>query len=101
VESLDLSSTSSRWRLLPGLTTARSSHTAEALDGGIYVVGGGNGSDWLCTAEVFWPQKQRWAPLAALATKRWKCGLCALGGHLYAVGGMDSPAAGMWSAPLR
>jgi hypothetical protein len=41
-----------RWRMLASMSTARSSHTCEVMDGLIYVVGGGDGRDWLCSAEV-------------------------------------------------
>ena len=83
------------------MSTARSSHSVETLDNRIYVVGGGDGRDWLCTSEVYDVKKQSWAPIADLKTKRWKCGLCSMGGELYAVGGMDSPRAGFWGSPLK
>jgi hypothetical protein len=41
-----------RWRMLASMSTPRSSHTCEVMDGLIYVVGGGDGKDWLCSAEV-------------------------------------------------
>ena len=34
----------------------RSSHTCEVMDGLVYVVGGGDGKDWLCSAEVYDPK---------------------------------------------
>ena len=34
------------------MSTPRSSHTCEVMDGLIYVVGGGDGADWLSSAEV-------------------------------------------------
>ena len=69
------------------------------MDGLIYVVGGGDGKDWLCSAEVhtpthYWsprsipwkcqntwilkvydPKKNVWRSIADLSAKRWKCGL--------------------------
>jgi len=90
-----------RWKQLASMSTPRSSHTCEVMDGLIYVVGGGDGKDWLCSAEVFDPKKNVWRSIADLSAKRWKCGLVELGGFLYAVGGMDSPRAGFWGAPLN
>ena len=41
-----------KWRMLASMSTPRSSHTCEVMDGLISVVGGGAGKDWLCSAEV-------------------------------------------------
>ena len=41
-----------RWKPLANMSTPRSSHTCEVMDGLIYVVGGGDGKDWLSSAEV-------------------------------------------------
>ena len=71
------------------------------MNGLIYVVGGGDGREWLNSAEVFDPKRNKWSPIASLKIKRWKCGLVALGGYLYALGGMDSPQAGSWGSPLN
>lgn len=90
-----------KWRPLANMSTPRSSHTCEVMEGLIYVVGGGDGKDWLCSAEVYDPKKNAWRSIADLSAKRWKCGLVELGGFLYAVGGMDSPRAGFWGAPLN
>lgn len=87
--------------MMSSMSTARSSHTVEVLDGNIYVVGGGDGKEWLCTSEVYSPIKNKWSLISDLKTKRWKCGLCVLNGYLYAIGGMDSPQAGFWGSPLK
>jgi len=71
------------------------------LNGLIYVVGGGDGREWLNSAEVFDPKRNRWSTIASLKIKRWKCGLVSLGGFIYAIGGMDSPKAGSWGCPLN
>ena len=53
VESLEITEDGGkRWRQLASMSTPRSSHTCEVMDGLIYVVGGGDGKDWLCSAEV-------------------------------------------------
>lgn len=90
-----------KWKMLTPMSTPRSSHTVEVLEGMIYVVGGGDGREWLCSAEAFNPRTQKWSPIASLNIKRWKCGLVSQGGALYAIGGMDSPKAGFWGAPLK
>jgi len=101
MESYNVSDTTNkRWTCLASMSTPRSSHTAEVMDGKIYVVGGGDGADWLSSAEVYDPEKNEWRDIANLLTKRWKCGLVHHSGYLYAVGGMDSPKAGIWGAPL-
>lgn len=103
VESLELGEDGMgrRWKQLASMSTPRSSHTCEVMDGLIYVVGGGDGKDWLSSAEVYDPKKNVWRSIEDLSAKRWKCGLVHLGGYLYAVGGMDSPRAGFWGAPLN
>ena len=54
VECLELTEdcAGKRWKQLAAMSTPRSSHTCEVMDGLIYVVGGGDGKDWLCSAEV-------------------------------------------------
>ena len=53
VECLELTEEGGkRWKQLAPMSTPRSSHTCEVMDGLIYVVGGGDGKDWLCSAEV-------------------------------------------------
>ena len=101
MECLDLTNPRARWKMVSPMSTARSSHTVEVLDGRIYVVGGGDGKEWLCSSEVYNPKTDKWSLISDLKTKRWKCGLCVLNGHLYAIGGMDSPTAGFWGAPLK
>jgi len=102
VECLELGEEGGRrWRPLSSMSTPRSSHTCEVMDGLIYVVGGGDGKDWLSSAEVYDPKKNSWRTISDLSAKRWKCGLVELAGYLYAVGGMDSPRAGFWGAPLN
>ena len=53
-----------KWKMLTPMSTPRSSHTVEVLDGVIYVVGGGDGREWLCTAESYNPKTLRWSPIA-------------------------------------
>ena len=53
-----------KWKMLTPMSTPRSSHTVEVLEGVIYVVGGGDGREWLCTAESYNPKTLRWSPIA-------------------------------------
>ena len=53
-----------KWKMLTPMSTPRSSHTVEVLDGNIYVVGGGDGREWLCTAECYNPKSLKWSPIA-------------------------------------
>ena len=73
----------------------------EHLNGVIYAVGGGDGKEWLSTAEAYDIRRNKWSRVANLKARRWKCGLVAVGDALYAVGGMDSPKAGFWGDPLK
>ena len=101
VEYLELNSGSkAKWQMASPMSTARSSHSVEALDGCIYVVGGGDGKEWLCTSERYDIRRDEWTPISNVKQKRWKCGLAVLNGHLYAIGGMNSPDAGFWGKPL-
>ena len=53
VESLELTEDGAkRWRQLSPMSTPRSSHTCEVMDGLIYVVGGGDGTLALYNAEL-------------------------------------------------
>ena len=90
-----------KWVNLAPMSTSRSSHTVEYMNGKIYVVGGGDGKEWLCTAECYDIKTNKWSPIANLNAKRWKCGLVEVGDKLYAIGGMDSPRAGAWGSPLK
>ena len=54
--------------MLTPMSTPRSSHTVEVLEGVIYVVGGGDGREWLCTAESYNPKTLRWSPIARYYT---------------------------------
>ena len=90
-----------KWVSLAPMSTSRSSHTVEYMNGKIYVVGGGDGKEWLCSAECYDIKTNKWTPIANLNEKRWKCGLVEVGDMLYAIGGMDSPRAGCWGSPLK
>ena len=92
---------SHKWVNLAPMSTSRSSHTVEYMNGKIYVVGGGDGKEWLCSAECYDIKSNKWSPIANLNAKRWKCGLVEVGDMLYAIGGMDSPRAGCWGSPLK
>ncbi len=110
VETLDMSDPAARWKFAPSMSTPRSSHTVEVLDGKIYAVGGGDGEakGAACSSEVFDIKTGKWSKIAEMKTQRWKCALCVLGGRIYAVGGMDSKtresgsgASSFWGQPLR
>jgi hypothetical protein len=53
-----------KWKMLNNMSTPRSSHTVETLEGCIYVVGGGDGREWLCSAETYNPRTLRWTTIA-------------------------------------
>ena len=93
--------TTNKWVNLTPMSTSRSSHTVEYMNGKIYVVGGGDGKEWLCSAECYDIKANKWSAIANLNAKRWKCGLVEVGDMLYAIGGMDSPRAGYWGSPLK
>jgi N-acetylneuraminic acid mutarotase len=57
------------------------------LNGLLYVVGGGTGTDYLSLLEVYNPRTDTWRELNGQPTARGFLGAAALGGKLYALGG--------------
>jgi N-acetylneuraminic acid mutarotase len=58
------------------------------LNGLLYVVGGGTGTDYLSLLEVYNPRTDTWRELNGQPTARGFLGAAALGGKLYALGGL-------------
>ena len=53
-----------KWKIVTPMSTPRSSHSVAAVDGIIYVVGGGDGKEWLCSAEAYNTRTQKWASIS-------------------------------------
>ena len=53
-----------KWKIITPMSTPRSSHSVAAVDGIIYVVGGGDGKEWLCSAEAYNTKTQKWASIS-------------------------------------
>jgi N-acetylneuraminic acid mutarotase len=76
------------WRRLADQPIARGAATAQALDGKIYVVGGGP-DDNVADSDlyVYDPATDQWSARAPMPTPRQHLASCALSGKLLAVGG--------------
>jgi N-acetylneuraminic acid mutarotase len=82
-----------RWRRLADQPLARGGATAQAIDGRIYVVGGGlTERGALREALAYDPGTDAWTPRASMPTGRQHLASCALGGKLLVVGGWLSEA---------
>lgn len=71
----------------------RYGHTATALGGFIYAVGGASSYNMETTysfCERYDPTKNRWTPIAALPKRRYYHSACALGNLLYVIGGRET-----------
>lgn len=86
------------WQSLPPMTTARGNPAAAALDGMVYVAGGGKSGNFLKEVERFDPRtrtwtsvpslpKSGWKPVAPMLDSRARHKLVAVDGYLYAIGG--------------
>lgn len=73
-----------RWAALSAPRTSHAYHAAVALNGKLYVVGGGRGMDF----EVFDPQTGKWQTLEKPPTQRAFPGAAAVGNSIYLVGGL-------------
>jgi N-acetylneuraminic acid mutarotase len=72
-----------QWSRAPSLRTDHAYHAAIAVDGRIYIAGGG------ADVEVFDPQRQTWESLGKSPTDCAFLGLAALGKQIYVVGGVQ------------
>ena len=59
------------------------------LNGLLYVVGGGTGTDYVALVDVYDPKTDCWRSLARMRTPRGFLAAAPLGGKVYAVGGLD------------
>eukprot|EP00930_Biecheleria_cincta_P055418 TRINITY_DN41738_c0_g1_i1.p1 TRINITY_DN41738_c0_g1~~TRINITY_DN41738_c0_g1_i1.p1 ORF type:complete len:383 (+),score=43.93 TRINITY_DN41738_c0_g1_i1:101-1249(+) len=77
------------WEQLPHVPTTRTSFSAIAFAGKLYVVGGESScsAEVLSTVERFDPTLGRWETLAPMPTSRSRTALAVCAGRLYALGG--------------
>ena len=80
------------WRRVADQPLARGAATAQAIDGKIYVAGGGDNENF-ARADVFVydPAIDAWSPRASMPTAREHVASCATGGKMIAVGGWNGP----------
>ena len=71
------------------MSTARARAGAATIHNTLYITGGYNRDDTLCSAECFDTTAEQWIPLAQMTHARLSPGVCALHGQLYAIGGED------------
>lgn len=78
------------WQLLPPMTFARGNPAAAAVDGMVYVAGGGNSGGFLNEVERFDPRMRTWTSIPSLPTERIAPAAAGLRGLLYVAGGTET-----------
>jgi N-acetylneuraminic acid mutarotase len=78
------------WTDGPPMSTPRSGHAAVALNGKLYVVGGGCGTAPSKTCECYDPITSTWSNMPSMITKRSNHRAAVIDGKLYVVGGKES-----------
>jgi N-acetylneuraminic acid mutarotase len=78
------------------LPTAIAYHTACAVNGKIYCIGGTSQSPWIGSSEIheYDPVKGQWTRKKDMPTGRWALTSCAENGKIYVIGGTQSPGSG-------
>ncbi len=87
--SFDNSSGQWRAQALPDLIVGRRLCAAAAIEGTLYVVGGGDRGDSLRSAERIDPLVGPWEVLPDMCVPRYGCSAASLAGKLYVVGGSN------------
>lgn len=80
------------WRRISPLSAPRFMMASAGLNGGIYSIGGFDGTTLLDTLEVYTPANDRWQTLAPLPTPRRELAAAGLDSKLYALGGWHGSA---------
>ncbi|NDI36084.1 M56 family metallopeptidase [Chengkuizengella sediminis] len=81
---------SDTWRQLTSMDQARGNHSAEVIDGKIYIVGGdGNQVDYsvLSSVEVYDLQTDTWTQLTSMNEARFRFATEVIDGKIYTIGG--------------
>jgi N-acetylneuraminic acid mutarotase len=77
-----------RWTTLAKAPFVLYQDAGAVLNGLLYVVGGGTGTDFVAALDVYNPRTNTWRTLNDMPTARGFLGAAALGGKLYAIGGV-------------
>jgi Kelch motif len=83
---------SGAWTTKTPMPTVRYGLGVGVLSGGVYAVGGYNGTTFLNTAEAYSPNTNTWSTKTPMSTPRFVPGAGVVNGILYAVGGVNSAA---------
>ena len=75
------------------------SPTTPAVNGKIYVIGGGNNNVQLRIVEAYDPAKNEWTKMASMPTARRALSVSAVRGKLYAVGGVGNIGVAIGNLP--
>jgi N-acetylneuraminic acid mutarotase len=89
--------TNDTWTALADMPTRRWGHSAVALHGKIYVVGGvsfGSVTTVYASVEVYDPQKDSWTTNSGMPTARYNLTCCALDSSIFAIGGWYNSGSG-------
>jgi N-acetylneuraminic acid mutarotase len=76
------------WTTKAKAPSVRYQDAGAVLNGLLYVVGGGTGTEYQALLDVYTPRTNSWRVLSGMPTERGFLGAAALGGRLYAVGGL-------------
>lgn len=63
------------------------------FSGKLYVIGGSDGTQSLCSTEIYDPETNTWMPGPPMTTCRANVGVAVVNDKLYAVGGFSGKAA--------
>ncbi|HUR93767.1 MAG TPA: kelch repeat-containing protein [Gemmatimonadales bacterium] len=78
-----------RWTTRAQAPSVRFQTAGAVVNGLLYVVGGGTGTDYVSLVDVYDPKADTWRSLGNMPTARGFLAAAALGGRVYAVGGRD------------
>jgi N-acetylneuraminic acid mutarotase len=78
-----------RWVTRAKAPSVRYQTAAAVVNGELYVVGGGTGTEYASLLDVYDPKADSWRSLAPMPTARGFLAAASLGGKVYAVGGLD------------
>jgi N-acetylneuraminic acid mutarotase len=82
--------TADKWTKRSDIPTRRAMHSAEAVDGKIYVIGGWRWDGPKSTVEEYDPITDKWTRKADMPTARTRLSATAVNGKIYAIGGAGS-----------
>lgn len=78
-----------RWTTRAKAPSVRYQTAGAVVNGLLYVVGGGTGTEYVALVDVYDPKTDSWRSLIPMPTPRGFLAAASLGGKVYAIGGVD------------